>query len=179
MRAPAEFVVLRHLVTHKDDAPSDLAKHCNLYLKSASLVLARLRDADVWTEPQILARLRIVAERPRWRTLGYVCPNPAQWLKAHRGPHLLSGDEAAAREGVPIVPERVIAWIQPDELAAALRAADAVVARPTRAQTANLVLRIMDPWLAADPKRPELVERGQRLLDYEAFPNIQVLRGRK
>ena len=179
MRAPAEFVVLRHLVTHPQDGPAELAKHSHLYLKSASLVLARLRDAEVWTQPQILAKLRTVAERPRWRTLGYLCPNPSQWLKAHTGPHLLSGDAAAVREGVPILPDRLIAWVDGGELARAQRAADEVVGTPARAQGANLVLRVMDPWLGSDPKQPALVERGQRLLDYDAFPNIQILRGHR
>jgi hypothetical protein len=179
VRAPAEFVVLRHLLTHPEDAPADLHRHCHLHLKTASLVLKRLRDQDVWTEDQIVARLRTLSERPRWRTLGFEAPNPPQWLRAHKGTHWTSGDYAAAKEGVPIVPERLIAWVPAIELLHAQRAADDVLAKPVRAHAANLVLRIADRWLGADPTHPDLVERGQRIWDYDEFPNLQVLRRRR
>lgn len=177
MRAPVEFAVLRHLLQHPDDRPATLARHAHLHPRSASLALARIRDAGTWGDAAVLLRLRATAERPRWRTHHYRAPNPRQWLVAYQGPCWLSGDEAAAREGHDLVPERIIAWIPPERLQDGIRACEEILADSASRDTANLILRVADPWLAADERDPELVERGQRFWDYHEYPHIQVLRG--
>ncbi len=178
MRAPAEFLVTRHLITHPDDGPSDIARHERIHVPTASNALTRIRNKhDLWTEAQLLAHLRTLAERPKWRTHGLRLPNPQRWVDNYAGRHLISGEPAAVLDGFDLIPERHLVYIEADAVDQALQfALDEGGALAPRNQ-ANLIVRTMDPWLYEEPEG--YAERGQRLLDYADSKHVQLLRGVK
>ena len=176
-RAPVEFVVLRHLLTHPGDSTTEMARHTHISPSSASLALARLRAAQPavsgWNRPWLWQRLLAIRRRPTWRTFRFQVPNPDNWLTAMRNrrvPFWFSGEVAAAREGIAVVPNILHAYVEEEALAAALSAAKESFAKVASAN-ANLVVRVADPWLAFDG---DDVEAGQRLLDYQESRNIQL-----
>lgn len=82
MRAPAEFVVTRHRITHPEEPTARVADHTGLHPTSVSRVLERLRDQHIYTEDQKLAHLRTLSERPRPKEISFDVPNPTQLLEA-------------------------------------------------------------------------------------------------
>lgn len=172
MHAPVEFVVARHLLTHPEDAASDMARHCHLHRASASRAQKRLRKRNLLTaEQQVLYALQL-PHKPAWKTYTFRVPNPDLWLRGLRAPAWLSGEAAAAIEGMDLVPSQVLAYVQADALPAALEAAKRAFAKVSSERDANLLIRVADPWLHLDPDE-RLVERGQRLLDYAVSLNVQ------
>jgi len=169
--------VLRHLVAHPEDAPSQLARHTGLHADTASKTLKRLREQGIHDPEQALDRLRQTSRRPARRSVHFQAPNPLQWLRQYPGPFLVSGQIAAAEvDGYDLVPGSLLVYVPGGDVDAAIRAATDVFAVVTAAREANLHLRVADPWLAADDTRPHAVERGQRLLDYEEDPLISLAR---
>ena len=176
-RAPVEFVVLRHLLTHPGDTTTEMARHCHVSLSSASLALSRLREENPrpsgWDPAWLWERLLSARERPTWKTFRFHVPNPDNWVTAMRDRHVpawFSGEVAAAREGIDVVPNTVVAYVREQDMAAAFAVAKESFAKVSEAN-ANLVIKVADPWLSFDG---EDVEKGQRLLDYNESRNIQL-----
>lgn len=176
VRAPAEFLVTRHLITHPDDGPSEIARHERIHVPTASNALTRIREGHgLWTESQLLTHLRGLAERPRWRSHALRLPNPGRWVEHYEGRHLLSGEPAAAMDGFDLIPERHMVYVQTEAINEALNSAlDEGGALAPRGR-ANLILKTIDPWLYEEPDG--YAERGQRLLDYAESKHIQLLIG--
>lgn len=175
MRAPAEFVVLRHLITHPDDEPYTLAKHTGLRVDSVAKVVKRLGPENRHSQEQLLARLRAVPRRPNRRSIHFQAPNPLTWLKQFKEPYLVSGQVAAAEaEKINLVPSSVLAFVPLEHVDAAVQAALDIFASLAPAKGANLHIRVADPWLTNDDADARLAELGQRLLDYDEDPLIQM-----
>lgn len=178
MRAPAEFVVLRHLLTHREETPAQIGKHTGLRIDSALKVLQRLHRDETGTQEQILERARSLALRLRRRDLHFFLPDPKQWLKAYEAPHLVSGELAAAEaDHYNLRPAHVLVYVQRDHLGQAARTALDLGADVATRREANLTIRQADPWLTNDDADEHLAEKGQRLLDYAENPQIQLLKG--
>lgn len=176
MNAPAEFVVARHLLAHPDEAAGDLAAHCGLHRPVVHNALKRLRAMDLLAEPRLLHHLISHPRRIRHRAHYFRVPNPKQWLNALSAPCLLSGDVVAAeKDGYNVVPEQWVAYVRPGDEAGAVRAATEVFADVASKPRANLVIKIQDPWLKPDEQDPRLAERGQRLIDYQDSPLLQLV----
>lgn len=176
MGAPVAFVVGRHLLHHPNEGPAAIARHCHLHPGSVSSALKRLGDR--WRDEELVAHLQGQAAKPRPRRFAFRVPNPDQFLAAARRSGLaywLSGEHAAAIEGHDIVPERCIVYVRPDDMDDAVGLARSVMGRVAAPRQANVEVRLADEWLYLDPN-DELVERGQRLLDYAESRNIQILR---
>ncbi len=176
MGAPAEFVVIRHILTHPDDTPAEVAKHCSLRDATVRAALKRLLAADlIGHEGMLLDRLRHLPRRIKHRQYTFRAPNADQFLNGLEAPFWLSGEYAAAMDGYDLVPERAMLYIDADDLPAAVNAAQACYAKIAPASKSNIVVKLADPWLDLNPNT-ELVERGQRLLDYLDSHHIQLLR---
>lgn len=174
--APAEFVVVRHLIGHPDDSAYQVAQHCGLAQNSAAAVVKRLRDEEVWAGSQMLERLRSLSRRPVHRNLYFRAPNPRNWLQEFEGPYWISGEWAAAEvDKMNLVPERLLVYVPANDLDSAAKAALSIQAAVAPASRANLILRSADPWLRAG-ERDDVAERGQRLLDYVDSRHIQILK---
>lgn len=176
MRAPAEFLVTRHLITHPDDGPSDIARHARIHVPTASNALGRIRtERELWTDEQLLTHLRGLPERPTWRTHALRLPNPQRWTEQHDRRRLISGEPAAVLDGFDLIPERHLVYVEADTIEAALRSALDEGGALAPRDRANLILKTMDPWLYEEPDG--YAERGQRLLDYAESKHIQLLKG--
>lgn len=178
VRAPADFVVTRHRITHPDEGPARIAEHTGLHTTTVSRVLRRLREDHVYTEEQRLARLRALSERPDPKEVGFDVPNPEQFLQAleERGvPFLLGGEDAAVHDGFALVPEHHLVYIEPTQWSKIASIVRAVVGKVAPSSASNLTVREMDPWLRAD-ETGRFVERGQRLLDYDESTHVQLAR---
>lgn len=175
MRAPVEFVVLRHLLGHPNDSPAQIARHCSLHDTSARMALKRIRQKDANTPSWILRQLQTRRERPHHKQYNFQAPNPDQFLVALRAPHWLSGEYAAAMEGFDVVPEQALIYIREQDLPTVTAAAKETFAKVAPASKANVVIRIADPWMDLRDGEP-LVDRGQRLLDYEESKHLQILK---
>lgn len=178
VRAPAEFVVTRHLISHPDDGPSELARHVGLHTATASRVLKRLQAAGIETDEQRLSHLRKLSERPHHKTIGFRVPNPEQFFAALDtlgAGFLVSGEAAAVRDGIDLIPERHLIYVDEGAWEAVARAADETLAKIAPSSKANLTVKQADPWLCED-KTGAYVERGQRLLDYEQSNHVQLAR---
>lgn len=177
MKAPAEFVVLRHLLTHPHEAPYDISKHTGLGADSASKVLKRLEVEGIFEPEQVLARLRSTSRRPSRRSVHFQAPNPLLWLRQFQGPYLVSGQVAAAeQERVNLAPSSLLVFVPEAQIERAMKAALDIFAKVAPAHQANLHLRMADPWLANDDQNEHVAEKGQRLLDYEEDPMIPLAR---
>lgn len=177
MGAPAEFVVLRHLLSHPSDSRYEVARHSGLSQNSVGLVVRRIEADEDWSEKQRLERLRNLKRRPTLREYRFRAPNPRNWHRQYDQPGWISGEVAAAElEKYSLVPERHLVYVKPEHRDAAIRAAFEVFAELAPPREANLMLREADPWLTADDSDPRYVERGQRLLDYAESRHIQILR---
>lgn len=178
MRAPAEFIVLRHLLTHPEDSPANIQRHTGLRIDSASKALQRIRHDQTWSPRQLLERARTRSPKIQRRQLHFYLPDPKQWLKAAKLPHLVSGELAAAEaDKLNLRPSTLLVYIPIDHLTAAARVALDLGAEAAHRRDANLTLREADAWLTNDDDDEHLAEKGQRLLDYAENPNIQLLRG--
>lgn len=175
MRAPVEFIVTRHRITHPEEGPSDMARHTGLHLSSVSRALKRLKQENLLTEDQHLAHLRTLAERPRHKELNLYVPNPGQFLEEMQHPFLLSGEDAAVHDGYDLIPERHLLYIEPDGWDAVGETVQEVLGRVAPRSKANLTVREQDPWLIAD-ESGRFVERGQRSLDYQENKHVQLAR---
>lgn len=177
MAAPAEFLVLRHRLSHPSESQADLARHTHLDSSTVSRVLKRLDAKRLWTPHQRVEAMRTASRRPTHKTYHFRAPNPDQWNAAYDGPAWLSGEPAAARDGYDLVPAKILVYVPPEALPQALRASQEIFAKLAPESRANLILREADPWLRADDEHDDLVERGQRLLDYAESKHIQLLQG--
>lgn len=176
MSAPADFVVSRHLLGHPDESPSEIAKHSGLQRPVAYNVCERLREKDLVHEGRLLYHLLNHPRQIRHKSYFFRVPNPQQWLSQFHGKPLMSGDIVAAEhDGYNVVPNLWVAYVKPQEEKDAIQAALDVFADYSPEGKANLVIRIADPWLGPDDANPELVERGQRLLDYAKSPLLQLV----
>jgi hypothetical protein len=175
VRAPAEFVVLRHLLGHPDDSPAEIAKHCKLHDTSARTAVQRIRARDDPSPSWLFFQLQHAREKPRHRQFNFQVANPDQFLVALKAPHWLSGEYAAAMEGFDIVPEQAMLYIREADLPKVSEAAKESFAKVAPASKANVIVRIADPWLNLRPDEP-MVERGQRLLDYQESRHLQILK---
>lgn len=176
MAAPAEFVVIRHLLTHPDDTPAQIAKHCSLHDTTVRAAVKRLKEADLLGHDRLLLqRLQDHPQRIRHRRYAFLAPNPDQFLAALDVPYWLSGEYAAALAGFDLVPEQAVVYLDAADLVAATRAAKDVYAKLAPESKANVVVKIADAWLHLDPGS-ETVERGQLLLDYQDSRHLQILK---
>lgn len=175
VRAPVEFVVTRHRITHPNEQPADVARHTGLHLSSVSRALGRLEGENLLTENQHLAHLRTLAEGPRHKELNLHVPNPEQFLEELQHPFLLSGEDAAVHDGYDLIPERHLLYIEPDGWDAVGETVQDVLGKVASRSKANLTVREQDPWLVADESR-RFVERGQRSLDYQENKHVQLAR---
>jgi hypothetical protein len=177
VNAPAEFVVLRHLLSHPRDAPTEVARHAKLVESSVRLVLRRLKGEGLSSPGQWFEKLRSGRRRPEWRELRFQLPNPDNWYREFPGPLQISGEVAAAEyDRLSLIPSRHLVYIHVSDQERAIEAVWRAFGLlcPNR-ERANLVLRISDPWLQPDSDDPRFVERGQRLLDYAESRHIQLL----
>lgn len=172
MHAPVSFVVARHLLTHPADGPADLSRHCHLERSSATKALARLRKDAVETEAQLMAHLIRRNTVPHWSSFTFRLPNPDNWLQAVTVDHWLTGEAAAAAEGMDLIPSRIETYVRREDMEDAMRTAKQVFAKAAAPRDANLILRVADPWMYLEADEP-LVERGQRLFDYARSKNVQ------
>jgi hypothetical protein len=78
-------------------------------------------------------------------------------------------------EGFDIVPEQAMLYIREADLPKVSEAAKESFAKVAPASKANVIVRIADPWLNLRPDEP-MVERGQRLLDYQESRHLQILK---
>jgi len=174
--APAAFVVIRHLLTHPEDTPAKIAKHCFLHDTTVREAMKRLKNADILGhERLLLQRLRNHPQRIRHRRYAFHAPNPDQFLSALDAPYWLSGEYAAALAGFDLVPEQAVVYVAAADLAAATQAAKDVFAKIAPESKANVVVKVADSWLYLDPDS-EIVERGQLLLDYQDSRHLQILK---
>lgn len=175
-RSPAQFVVARHLVSHPEDAPGDIAAHCHLLVQSAARAYKRVFDQTQLQPGLLLETMRAAGEKPTWRTFRYWVPNPGHWPKAAKVQAWLSGEHAAETvDGLDLVSSRRIYYIRPDDLPAAMQAASDIFAKCASARQANLALRVADPWMDLTG---QVAERGQRWYDYASSSNLQLARWR-
>ncbi len=123
----------------------------------------------------LLVQLKSVRERPRHQQFAFKAPNPDQFLAAMKAPFWLSGEYAAAWEGFDLVPEQALIYIRREDAKSISAAAKESFAKVAPASKANVLVRIADPWMNLRPDE-ELVERGQRLLDYEESRHLQILK---
>lgn len=163
LRKPLDFAVARHLLSDPAEGPSAVARHLRARPAQVHSALARIaRQADLASEASLLAFLRRFPRRVEERH--FAMADFESWFARPPAPVSLSGEDAAAAEGLPVVPHRHLLYAAPEDLAmleASLRAAGA---EPVARGEATVTLRVRDPWLRDDPA--PLVERGQRLLDY-------------
>ena len=176
MNAPAEYVVCRHKISHPAEAIAEQARHLRLHYSVVKAVEGRLENEQL-AGPQdfvnhALRLARRVDHEPRFLYL----PNPEHWFKSYRGKFLESGERVAADvDGLNILPEHFLVYVPREDLGMALRAAIDNFGRLAPPKRANLEIRVQDPWLRSDGDRP-IVERGQRLIDYEENPQIRMAR---
>ncbi len=137
-----------------------------------SKALKRLRTMGIETDGQRLAHLETLPRRPHWPCYFFHAPNPDHWVQEAKFPHWLTGEAAAAFEGLDLVPARLEVYVRRVDTEAALLAAKRAFAKISSGRDANLIVRVADPWLHLRPDEP-LVERGQRLYDYARSKNIQ------
>lgn len=179
VRAPAEFVVTRHLITHPDDAPSQIAEHTGLHATTVSRVLKRLQEDRIYTDEQRLVHLRSLAERPEHKEIDFEVPNPDQFIQMLEQDSevgvLLGGEDAAVHDGYNLVPEHHLVYIDPGDWAEVAAAAEETLAKLAPRSGSNLTVREMDPWLTSE-QTGTFVERGQRLLDYQESKHVQLAR---
>jgi hypothetical protein len=176
MGAPADVIISRHLIGHPDDTAADAARHTGLHRAVVHQVIRRLRADDALHEGRLVARIQNHPRRLHHRALAFRVPNPAQWANQFSQRFLLSGDVVAAeKDGYNVVPEKWIVYVQPQDEQAAMKAALDVFADVSPHRLANLLIRIADPWLLPDDEDPRLAERGQRLLDYDESPLLQLI----
>jgi hypothetical protein len=89
-----------------------------------------------------------------------------------KAPHWLTGEAAAALEGIDIVPSKIETYVRRQDAEEALESARRCFAKASSLRDANLVVYLADQWLYIDEDEA-LVERGQRLLDYARSENVQ------
>lgn len=168
----AERIVGRHRLSHPSDSAYAIARHVGLNPRTVQKIVKRFRERFGDGEAALVAYLR---EDPiPHKSVHFRHPNPATWIRAPPVPVSLSGEDAAAVEGFDLVPHRHLYYVHEEDLRVAVESLLASGARLTGKDDANVTLRVRDPWLLDDPA--PLVERGQRLLDYEESRNIQILR---
>ncbi len=171
MRAPVEFIVTRHLIGDPAATPTEIARACSIERSSASRALSRLRETGLTTPGQLLAHLHSLPSKPYWPTHSFQAPNPDAWTTG--APlHWLTGQAAAAHDGLDLVPSVLEAYVQEADLQAALIAARDIFAKPCGRRDANLVIHVADSWMTLDPAS-NLIQVGQRWLDYSQDPNVQ------
>lgn len=175
-RSPTRFVVARHLISHPDDSPGQIAFHCHLQIPSASRALRAIL-AETGLEPAALLEFMLrTPEKPRWRSFHYRAPNPSHWVKAAMIPYQLSGDVAAATvDGLNLSSDRTTIYVRENDVEAAMKAASRIYAKPASPSKSNLVLRVADPWMAFEGN---VAEKGQRWHDYATSTNLQLRRWR-
>jgi hypothetical protein len=175
--APAEFLVVRHRLSHPSDSAAELSRHVGLDRAVVSRVEARIRKNGLWQENQLLEHMRALSRRPVVKRVHFRAPNPKQWFLEFSGRYWQSGEHVAASlDGMDVVPERFLVYVAPEDFDAAVRAAHDIIARLAPAPEGNLEIRVADPWLR-EGEQPNVAERGQRLLDYAESKHIQLLRG--
>lgn len=161
-RPTSVSAVARHLLSHPDESSYAAAKHLSIPTASATRAVNWLERNGVSAEAE---RLRFLIANPiPSKQFHFRVPDAAAWLAAPPAPLSVSGEDAAAVEGLDLIPHRHLLYVAPKDLertVESLRAADADFADP---DVANVTLRVRDPWLMDEPA--PLVERGQRLLDY-------------
>ena len=140
---------------------------------SAARAYHKVRELTDLQAPRLFRHLLALRERPHWTSLHFRIPNPEQWQNRFDGQHWLSGEVAAALEGYDLVPERWLTYLLPEDVEAAVEAAKMEYAKMATPAKANLSLRTADPWMFLDPES-DLVERGQRLLDYWNSRHVQL-----
>ena len=178
VRAPAEFIVIRHRIAHPHESAYQTAKHTGLSNWTVAQVLHRISQENLVVEEQFVERLRAVIVKPEPKELHFRVPNPANWYRSFREDYLVSGDVTASEiDGFPLVPERHLVYVHERDLPHAVQAAMDSLAEVAPALKANLTLRVADRWLLPDDDHPKAVERGQRLLDYAASRQVQLVKG--
>jgi hypothetical protein len=176
LRTPVTYVVLRHKMTHPDEGAAAIARHCHLHDHSVRSALKRIQEEGIWQDAEILHKLRSLKEVPPRKAFHFSIPNPDQFLNSVTVPCWISGEFAAASEGYDLVPERLLVYVRPEDADAAAKAAQDEFAKVAPHSRANLTIALADPWLYLDSES-DLVERGQRLIDYRDSRHIQILRG--
>lgn len=176
VRTPAEFVVTRHLLSHPNDTAMEVARDCHLDPSVASRVVKRLRTQGFWFPAQLVDHLKSLPERPSRRAVTMRLTNPELWFHAYKGPYMASGEAVAASvDGVDVVPGRFLVYVPREHAQEAVTAGLEVMGKLAPSSEANLEVRVADPWLRPG-EQPNVVERGQRLLDYAESRQIQLLR---
>jgi hypothetical protein len=144
----------------------------------ASKVVKRLREArSFWTEQELFRHLKSIPERPHWKGVTMRLTNPELWFRAYHGPFMASGEAVAATvDGIDVVPGRFLVYVPSFEhMHQAVKAGLDVMGKLSPSSESNLEIRVADRWLRAG-EQPDVVERGQRLLDYDESRQIQLLR---
>lgn len=154
--------VIRHLISHPADSAYGAAKHLRLPTRKVQRLCRSLNWRAGATDATLLRRLASLGTAHR--ELCYALDAPSRWLARPAAPVSLSGEDAAAVEGLPIVPHRHLWYVAEEDVSLIDRDLRGCGAEPVGRDEANAILRVRDPWLMDEPA--PLVERGQRLLDY-------------
>jgi len=173
VRQPVDFIVTRCLLSDAELTPAAIARRCDIRVTSAIRAYKNLQSRTGLRPARLFQHLRAVKERPHWTSLLFRIPNPEQWARRYARERWFSGEVAAALDGFDLVPERWLVYLRAGDMEAAVAAAQdefALVAKPS---AANMVFRVADPWMHLDPAS-NLVERGQRLLDYWESDHVQL-----
>lgn len=173
MRAPVEFLVTRQLLTESQAGPAEISRRCHLRASSVARAYHKVREITDLHDHRLFRHLLELKERPHWSNLHFYMPDPRQWQNRYKGSRWLSGEVAAALEGYNLVPERWLVYLLPDDLDEAVEAAKTEYAKVAPPGKANLTFRNTDPWMDL-PTDSDLIQRGQRLLDYWASRHVQL-----
>lgn len=167
-----EAIVARHLLSHREDSAYAVAQHLRLPRATAHRAVQRVRETAASEHALVALLLRRTITH---RTLHVRHPAVERWLSRLPAPVSLSGEDAAAVDGAPLVPHRHLFYVREEDLSLVLRSLEATDGDLVAPEEGNVTLRVRDPWLMDDPA--PLVERGQRLVDYLESGNVQILRG--
>jgi len=175
MRRPSitDRLLARHWISHPEDSAYEAAKHMRLPLRTVQLAAARLRNRIGTGQDQLLDFL--MKNPIEHKSIRVRHPNPNIWLRKPPVMISLSGEDAAAVNGWDIVPNRHTFYVEEKDLGLALKSLLDSGGRLSEKEDQNIILKVRDKWLMDEPA--PLVERGQRLIDYQESRNIQLLAG--
>lgn len=168
--AESDILLARHLLSHPDDSAYRAAEHIGIHPRTAQRAMNRLRDRRGLDEPSLLSFL--VDNRLDHQDHHFSHPSPERWLANLPAPVSLSGEDAAAIEGLDVVPNRHLFYVAEADLSLLVKDLQDAGGEIVGPEEANITLRVRDDWLVDDPE--PLVERGQRLLDYHDSWNLRL-----
>lgn len=166
----SDVLIARHLLSHPGDSAYRAAKHIGIHPRTAQRAMNRLRDRHGTGQSQLLSFLE--KNRIDHQDRYFHHPAPEEWLADLPAPVSFSGEDAAAIEGLDVVPRRHLFYVAEQDLSLLINDLLEAGGEPVGPDEATVTLRVRDDWLVDDPA--PLVERGQRLLDYLDSWNVRL-----